>query len=285
MSIQERINELLETPDIKSLIVEWQESFLKLGSTSHQRLECILSMEISQMSKYSDPVVRSICKDPEYVSTEAQEMDRILLWRPTFLVLDKTLNAGTIAKYAWLYETWEDLHQKAKVKQTLDHVIDLGHRYITNMSRVSQRPYETSIPKTSQPLYYTQINDDDEHKSVQSEEELPDQFISMDLDIVRQSVWDLIDQYPRRVLFLEYLVSSNVVDNMTASQYKNQYQYYQEQYSNPKVHVKTIEHKGVRYNFKIETFQGSYRGIETLAMAFGYAIPGLNLITIHHQKP
>lgn len=242
-------------------------------------------MEISQMSKYSDPVVRSICQDPEYVSTEDQEIDRILMWRPTFLVLDNTLNAGTVAKYAWLYETWEDPDQKAKAKQTLDHVTNLGDRYINDMLRASAKPYETSTPNTLQPLYYTQINDDDECKSVQPEEELPDQFIRMDLDAVRQSVYDLIDQYPRRVLFLEYLVASDVVDNMTASQYKNQYQYYQEQHSNPKVYIKTIEHKGVKYNFKIETFQGSFRGIETLAMAFGYAISGLNLITIHHQKP
>lgn len=284
MSIQERINELLEAPDIKSLIADWQQSFIKLGSTPHERLEGVLSMDISQMSRYSDPVVRFICKDPEYLSTEDQEMDRILLWRPTFLVLDNTLNAATLAKYAWLYESWEDPDQKAKAKQTLDHVTNLGYRYISDMLRVSQKPYETSTPKILQPLYYTRINDDDEHKSVQPEE-LPDQFIRMDLDAVRQSVYDLIDQYPRRVLFLEYLVASNVVDNMTASQYKNQYQYYQEQYPNPRVYIKTIEHKGVRYNLKIETFQGSFRGIETLAMAFGYAISGLNLITIHPQKP
>jgi len=451
MSIQERINELLEAPDIKSLVAEWQESFLKLGSTPHQRLECMLSMEISQMSKYSDPVVRSICKDPEYVSLEDQEMDRIISWRPTFLVLDKTLNAGTVAKYAWLYEIWEDLHQKAKAKQTLDHVTNLGHRYINDMLRVSvqgpsvdalrsfyyteisedehkvirsdntisivdydptnrfleapdtrslitewqlsfirlgstpdqrlrrvlsmepsqmlqysdpvaraistepeslsrehrnmdrilkgtsktlsmdgtlnavtitkyawlqkhclqpelkikalrtfnhlievgksylndQQILSTPVPKSNQTL---EIKEPDPHlpdngELIQPENEATDQFIHLDLAVIRQSVYNLIDRYPDRVLFLEYLISNNDVDNMTASQYKNQYLYYLSEYDDkPQMVTKTIQHKGIIYDFRITTFKGQFRGIETLAMAFGYPIVGLNLITIYPKR-
>lgn len=112
-------------------------------------------------------------------------------------------------------------------------------------------------------------------------------FARLDLRSIRQSVYDLIDQYPGQVLFLEYLTRHNRVENMTASSYKNLYQFYKKEYSEPQSFVKIIEHKGTQYDLKIQTFQSKkeeFIGPEILAMAFGYAISGMNLITVSRRK-
>lgn len=71
----------------------------------------------------------------------------------------------------------------------------------------------------------------DETKALPAMEDEPilnatsNNFARLDLKSIRQSVYDLIDQYPGQVLFLEYLTRHNRVENMTASSYKNLYQF------------------------------------------------------------
>jgi hypothetical protein len=130
MSTQDRINQLLETQEVKDLLAEWKLSFLQLGSTGQQRLRRLLTMNVNQMTAYSDPIVKRSCNNPEYLLRENQEMDRILAGIPTFIALEGTINAATLTKYAWIHEHCTDPDVKAKVKRTLDYLIQLANRYI-----------------------------------------------------------------------------------------------------------------------------------------------------------
>jgi len=130
MSTIDRINQLLETQEVKDLLAEWQVSFLQLGPTPHERLRRLLTMNVNQMTAYSDPIVKRSCNNPEYLFRENQEMDRILAAIPTFIALDGTIDAGTLTKYAWIHEHCTDPDVKAKVKRTLEYLIQLTHRYI-----------------------------------------------------------------------------------------------------------------------------------------------------------
>jgi hypothetical protein len=132
MSTQDGINQHLETQEVKDLLAEWQVSFLQLGSTPHERLRRLLTMNVNQMTAYSDPIVRRSCNNPEYLFRQNQEMDRILAGIPRFLALDGTINAATLTKYAWLHEHCTDADVKNKVNRTLDHLMQLKSRYIDN---------------------------------------------------------------------------------------------------------------------------------------------------------
>ena len=282
MSTQDPINQLLEAPDIKRLVAEWKLCMAELGTTPDERLKRILSMEPSQMLEYSDPVARAISADPESVSREHRNMDRILKGTSKTLSIDGTLNAVTITKYAWLQKHCLQPELKVKALRTFNHLMEIGKLYLDD-----QQTPSTPVPKLNPAV---EIKEADLHLPdngglIRPENEAADQFIRLDLAVIRQSVYNLIDKYPDRVLFVEYLISNNDVDNMTASQYKNQYLYYLSEYDDkPQVVTKTIQHKGIIYDFRITTFKGQFQGIETLAMAFGYRIVGLNLISIYPKR-
>lgn len=282
MSIQDPINQLLEAPDIKTLIAEWQLSMAELGTTPDERLKRILSMDPSKMLEYSDPIARAITTEPESLSREHRNMDRILKGTSKTLSIDGTLNAVTITKYAWLQKHCLQPKLKVKALRTFNHLIEIGKLYLDDQQTLS-----TQVTKLNQTLEIKEAGPhlSDEGGLIRPEDEATDQFVRLDLAVIRQAVYRLIDECPDRVLFLEYLINNNDVDNMTASQYKNQYLYYLSEYDNkPQVVTKTIQHKGIIYDFRITTFKGQFQGIETLAMAFGYPIVGLNLITIYPKR-
>ena len=132
MSVQDRINQLLETKEVQDLLAEWRVSLVQLGPTPQERFRRLLTMNIDQMTAYSDPVVKRRCNDPEYMFREREEMDRILSGLPFLIGIDGTLNAGTLTKYAWLHEHCTDPNLKTKIKDTIDYLIQLGNRYVDN---------------------------------------------------------------------------------------------------------------------------------------------------------
>ena len=297
MSIVDRITQLAETQEFKESMTEWEPTLLQLGPTSTARLKRILTMSISEMTAYSDPMIKHNYNKLTYLAQENERMDRILSAIDLVLILAEgglTLNAGTLARYAWLHEHCTDLVFKDKIKRTIDRLIELGNRYLYNHpTLLVQRPdLDNQVIRSDRPTIQPFMNfaNSQRPSSEESddEEDRPNQFTRIDLDAVRQSVYDLVDRYPGHVLFLEYLISTKKVDNMTPSSYKNQYKYYESEYSKPKMYTKVIEHNGLEYDFKIHTFQSrkdEFGGPEVLASAFGYIISGLNLITISRRKP
>jgi hypothetical protein len=292
MSIEERQRQLIESPEFQEAMSEWEPQLHQLGSTTKERLQRILTLTLSQMTAYSDPMIKKAYNDPKYLAEENEEMDRILTSVDLLIILaegGQTLNAGTLARYAWLHEYTTDPVFKAKVKRTIDRLIQLSDKYLYDSPAIlAQTPLpevKDEIPEstreswTSNPVTSSNLDTPPTRTT--------DGATRIDLDALRQSVYDLIDRYPGQVLFLEYLTRDHRVDNMTPAIYKNLYQYYSQEYSPPRSYVKVIVHKGTRYDFRIQTFQGrqaEFPGPEILAFAFGYAISGMNLITISRRK-
>ena len=288
MSIEERQRQLVESPEFQEAMSEWEPRLHQLGSTTKERLQRILTLTLSQMTVYSDPMIRKAYNDPKYLAEENEEMDRILTTVDLLIILiegGQTLNAGTIARYAWLHEYTTDPVFKAKVKCTIDRLIQLSNKYLYDSPAIlAQTPLPEVKEETPESCTYNSITS---CKLNTPPTPTTDGATRIDLDALRQSVYDLIDRYPGQVLFLEYLTRDHRVDNMTPARYKNLYQYYSQEYSPPQSFVKIIVHKGKRYDFKIQTFQGrqaEFPGPEILALAFGYAISGMNLITISRRK-
>ena len=287
MSIQERQQQLMETPEFQNAMREWEPRLNRLGSTSRERLERILDLSIAEMTAYSDPWVQERCSNPEYLSDQSKDMDRILSSIDLLLIVaegGQTLNAATLARYAWLHEYSTDQLLKEKAKLTINHLIQLSKKYLYSppvfLAQVP-RPHADMSSGTTQLVPGKDDIIYDEQKSP------PSGGIRLDLDQLRQSVYDLIDKSRGKVLFLEYLTRYHRVDNMSASAYKNQYHFYKSEYNDPQIYTQVIEYNNCQYNFKIETFRGEkdeFPGPEILAFAFGYAISGLNLVTIWRKK-
>ena len=292
MSIEERQRQLVESPEFREAMSEWEPRLHQLGSTTKERLQRILTLTLSQMTVYSDPMIRKAYNDPKYLAEENEEMDRILTTVDLLIILiegGQTLNAGTIARYAWLHEYTTDPVFKAKVKCTIDRLIQLSNKYLYDspaiLAQTPLREVKEEIPEPTNESYRS--NSQVSYKFNTPPIQTTDGATRIDLDALRQSVYDLMDQYPGRVLFLEYLTRDHRVENMTPAMYKNLYQSYTQEYSQPQSFVKMIVHKGTQYDFKIQTFmsrQAEFSGPEILALAFGYAISGINLITISRRK-
>lgn len=292
MSIEERQRQLIESPEFQEAMSEWKPRLHQLGSTTKERLQRILTLTLSQMTVYSDPMIKKAYNDPKYLAEENEEMNRILTTVDLLIILiegGQILNVGTLARYAWLHEHTTDPVFKAKVKCTIDRLIQLSNKYLYDEPAIlTQTPLrevkeEISEPTNESHRSSSQITYKFDTPPIQT----TDGATRIDLDALRQSVYNLIDQYPGRVLFLEYLTPHHRVENLTPARYKNLYQSYTQEYSQPQSYVKIIVHKGTQYDLKIQTFmsrQGEFSGPEILALAFGYAVSGMNLITIARRK-
>lgn len=289
MSIEERQRQLIQSPEFQEAMSEWEPRLHQLGSTTQERLQRILTLTLRQMTAYSDPMIKKAYNDPKYLAEENEEMDRILTSVDLLIILTEggqTLNAGTLARYAWLHEYTTDPVFKAKVKRTIDRLIILSKKYLYDSPAILA---QTPLPEVKEEIPEESWTSNSVTSSNLDIPPTPttDHATRIDLDALRQSVYDLIDRYPGQVLFLEYLTRDHRVDNMTPAMYKNLYQYYSQEYSQPQSFVKIIVHKGTRYDFRIQTFPGrqaEFPGPEILALAFGYAISGMNLITIARRK-
>jgi phage baseplate assembly protein W len=287
MSIQDRQQQLMATPEFKNAMREWEPRLNRLGSTSKERLERILDLSITEMTAYSDPWVQERCSNPGYLSDQSREMDRILSsidLLPIVAEGGQTLNAATLARYAWLHEYSADQLLKQKAKLTINHLIQLSRKYLYShpvlLAQLPRPSTDVSLETTQSVTRKDDITYDEQKSS-------PSGGIRLDLDQLRQSVYDLIDKSRGKVLFLEYLTRYHKVDDMSASEYKNQYHFYKSEYNDPQIYTKVIEHNNCQYNFKIETFRGEkdeFPGPEILACVFGYAISGLTLVTIWRKK-
>ena len=74
---------------------EWQPQLHQLGSTTQERLQRILTLTLSQMTAYSDPMIKKAYNDPKYLAEEDEEMDRILTSVDLIIILaegSQTLN-------------------------------------------------------------------------------------------------------------------------------------------------------------------------------------------------
>jgi len=292
MSIEERQRQLIESPEFQEAMSEWEPRLHQLGSTTKERLQRILTLTLSQMTTYSDPMIKKAYNDPKYLAEENEEMDPILTSVDLLIILaegGQTLNAGTLARSAWLHEYTTDPVFKAKVKRTIDRLIQLSNKYLYDSPEIlAQTPLlevkeEIPGPTNESCRFNCVVSYDFDTPQTHT----TDGATRIDLDALRQSVYDLIDRYPRQVLFLEYVTRYHRVENMTPARYKNLYQHYSQEYSPPQSFVKVIVHKGTQYDFKIQTFpsrKAEFPGPEILAFAFGYAISGRNLITISRRK-
>ena len=280
MSIQERQQQLMETPEFQNAMCEWEPRLNRLGSTSRERLERILDLSIPEMTAYSDPMIQRDYMDPKRLSEENEEMDRILSTLDLLIILaegGQTLNAGILARYAWLYEHCSNQVLKEKAKLTIDRLIQLSKRYLyTPPTLLTQLPQSGNNHTIIGPdtIWRNTVGSNQGH-----------QLNGVDLKGLSDSVYDLIDRNPGQVLFLEYSIPSHSLKNMMPSEYKNKHQSYRSQYGNAETYLITIRHLELDYDFKMETF-GSLQSPdeEPLAMAFGYAIRCLNLVTISRRK-
>ena len=291
MSIPERQQQLMETPEFKNAMREWEPRLNRLGSTSRQRLERILDLSIPEMTVYSDPMIQRDYMDPKCISDENEEMDRILSTLDLLIILaegGQTLNAGILARYAWLYQHSSDPALREKAKLTIDRLIQLSKRYLyTPPTLLTQLPQsDNKHTMTNVDTWSDSINST-VRDTIRPNQEQRHQFNGVDLNALSHSVYDLIDQNPGQVLFLEYSISSHNIRNMTPSEYKTKHQDYRSQYGNAEIYFMLIKHRELEYDFKMEIFSSSQNPDnepEILAMAFGHAFRGLNLVTISRRK-
>ena len=278
----------MQTPEFQNAMREWEPRLNVLGSTSRERLERMLDLSIPEMTAYSDPMIQRDCMDPKYLSREEAIMDGILSSLDLLIGGAESYQVPSVerlARYAWLHEYSMNQIFKMKARRTIDRLILLSKRYLHRPSSLS---YQSPNPDASIEQRTTKGDSArNEQKSAPLSDCAPTQLIRIDLDQIRQSVYDLIDRYPEKVLFLEYLTAANIVDNMSPALYKSQFEYYKTEHPYHKTYTKIIEHKNYQYNFKIDTFQShqqDYPGPEILASAFGYAISGMNLVTIWRKR-
>ena len=291
MSIQDRQQQLMQTPEFQNAMREWEPRLNRLGSTSRERLERILDLGIAEMTAYSDPMIQRDYMDPKCISEENEEMDRILSTLDLLIILaegGQTLNAGILARYAWLYQHSSDSALKEKAKLTIDRLIQLSRRYLyTPPTLLTQLPQsDNKRTMTNVDTWSDSINTT-VRETIGPHQEQRHQFNGVDLDALSHSVYDLIDRNPGQVLFLEYSIPSHNVKSMTPSEYKTKYQDYRSQYGNAETYLILIKHRELEYDFKMETFSSSQNPDnepEILAMAFGYAFRGFNLVTISRRK-
>lgn len=190
ISIEERQRQLIESPEFQEAMSEWEP---QLESTTQERLQKILTLTLRQMTAYSDPMIKKAYNDPKYLAEEDEEMDRILTSVDLLIILTEggqTLNAGTLARYAWLHEYTTDPVFKDKVKRTIDRLIQLSNKYLYDSPAILA---QTPLPEAKEEITES-TNESGTSNPVTSSNldtlSTTDSATRIDLDALRQSVYD-----------------------------------------------------------------------------------------------